>query len=136
VLGTETFGKGSVQTIIPLDDGSGLRLTTALYYLPSGRSIQERRIQPDVEVEGYTQAEVEVLQNSEERPARLGEEDLEGHFQAPSGETPQAAPQDPAEESREDLFARQRELDRQLTRAVDLLKSWSVFSKLQAPSPA
>ena len=46
VIGTETFGKGSVQTIIPLDNEGGLRLTTALYYLPTGRSIQEVRIQP------------------------------------------------------------------------------------------
>ena len=58
VLGTQTFGKGSVQTIIPLEDGSGLRLTTALYYLPSGRSIQEVRVQPDVTVEPYSEAEL------------------------------------------------------------------------------
>ena len=48
VLGVQTFGKGSVQTVYPLDDGSGLRLTTALYYTPSGRSIQEVGIAPDI----------------------------------------------------------------------------------------
>ena len=50
ILGTQTFGKGSVQTIFPLKDGSGLRLTTARYYTPSGRSIQAKGIVPDVMV--------------------------------------------------------------------------------------
>ena len=48
VLGTQTFGKGSVQTILPLDDSSALRLTTARYYTPSGRSIQATGIVPDI----------------------------------------------------------------------------------------
>jgi carboxyl-terminal processing protease len=51
VLGTQTFGKGSVQTIIPLSDGSGLRLTTARYYTPKGRSIHGKGITPDIVVE-------------------------------------------------------------------------------------
>ena len=52
VLGTQSFGKGSVQTIIPLSDGSGLRLTTAKYYTPKGRSIHGKGIAPDIIVEG------------------------------------------------------------------------------------
>ncbi|SVC25843.1 uncharacterized protein METZ01_LOCUS278697, partial [marine metagenome] len=48
IIGTPTFGKGSVQTIIPLSDGSALRLTTARYYTPSGKVIQENGIQPDI----------------------------------------------------------------------------------------
>jgi carboxyl-terminal processing protease len=51
VLGTQTFGKGSVQTIIPLTDGSGLRLTTAKYFTPKGRSIHGKGITPDIVVE-------------------------------------------------------------------------------------
>ena len=51
VLGTRTFGKGSVQTILPISDGSGLRLTTALYFTPSGKSIQASGITPDIVVE-------------------------------------------------------------------------------------
>jgi carboxyl-terminal processing protease len=51
VLGTQTFGKGSVQTIIPLSDGSGLRLTTAKYFTPKGRSIHGKGISPDITVE-------------------------------------------------------------------------------------
>jgi len=48
ILGRKTFGKGSVQTIIPLEDGSGLRLTTARYYTPKGRSIQDHGVEPDI----------------------------------------------------------------------------------------
>ncbi len=51
VIGVKTFGKGSVQTVYPLEAGAGLRLTTALYYTPSGRSIQEVGIAPDIVVE-------------------------------------------------------------------------------------
>ena len=49
-MGEQTFGKGSVQTVIPLNDGSALRLTTSLYYTPSGRSIQAKGITPDIVV--------------------------------------------------------------------------------------
>ncbi len=120
VLGVETFGKGSVQTIIPLDDGSGLRLTTALYYLPSGRSIQEVRIQPDIPVEAFTEAELEAMK--EQSDARsIGEEDLKGHIAATEGKSVEEGP---------DEFDEKMARDRQLTRAVDLLKSWNVFSKL------
>lgn len=50
IVGTKSFGKGSVQTIIPLEDGSALRLTTALYYTPSGQTINEKGIRPDIEI--------------------------------------------------------------------------------------
>ncbi|MCP4004439.1 MAG: S41 family peptidase [bacterium] len=129
VIGTETFGKGSVQTIIPLEDGSGLRLTTALYYLPSGRSIQEVRIQPDVGVEPYSQRELEGLDKPAERKS-FGEEDLEGHFTA---EKQDPVPEELRSETKEQRFQRQLPKDRQLTRAIDLLKSWTIFSKLDDP---
>ncbi|MFQ5514143.1 MAG: S41 family peptidase [Myxococcota bacterium] len=130
VLGNETFGKGSVQTIIPLEDGSGLRLTTALYYLPSGRSIQEVRIQPDVEVDAFSEAEIKSLESEEERKS-FGEEDLLGHIRQEGEE-----PREEAEPSQADEFARQMLLDRQLTRAIDLLKSWTIFSNLKLGSDA
>jgi carboxyl-terminal processing protease len=56
IVGTQTFGKGSVQTIIPLSDGSGLRLTTAKYFTPKGRSIHGKGITPDVVVEAPKEA--------------------------------------------------------------------------------
>lgn len=133
LLGTETFGKGSVQTIIPLDDGSGLRLTTALYYLPSGRTIQEVRIQPDVEVGSYSEEELAVIEK-QERERRLGEEDLVGHLPRGSSAAEEAEEVDASDASARPSFQERMERDRQLSRAVDLLKSWSIFSNLEGGS--
>ncbi len=132
VMGEETFGKGSVQTIIPLEDESGLRLTTALYYLPEGRSIQETRIKPDVVVEQFSEAQVEAIEEAGERKS-FGEVDLEGHLASPEGEDPGEAAEGEEDETpltRAERFTRQLQRDRQLARAVDLLKSWSIFSRL------
>jgi carboxyl-terminal processing protease len=87
VLGTQTFGKGSVQTIIELEDGSGLKLTIARYYTPKGRSIQERGITPDYLVADTAEAQAEVPR----------EKDLQRHFKAepvvaPEGVSPEAGP--------------------------------------------
>jgi len=129
VLGVESFGKGSVQTIYPLEGGAALRLTTALYYTPSGRSIQETGIRPDIEVE-LRPVELATLR----APTRLRERDLEGHFtqeeadpskDGKSGEreAPDETPEIP---------------DQQLDRAVEVLKSWRYFDKLRgvAGSPS
>lgn len=74
VLGTQTFGKGSVQSVIPLSDGSGLRLTTARYYTPMGTSIQNTGIAPDIEVK------IEHKEGIEEHPV-IRERDLEGRLE-------------------------------------------------------
>lgn len=71
VMGTQTFGKGSVQTILPLNNNTAIKLTTARYYTPSGRSIQAKGIQPDIQVE--------ELPNGVS-PQRLREADLDGHL--------------------------------------------------------
>ncbi len=115
VLGTDTFGKGSVQTIIPLEDGSGLRLTTALYYTPADRSIQEVGIQPDIVVE----AAAEVAEAEGGEPRRLRERDLEGHL------THEKAA--PGAEAVSDAEA----LDVQMARALEVLKSWTYFERLK-----
>lgn len=76
IMGTNSFGKGSVQTIIPLADGSGLRLTTAQYYTPSGRSIQAKGIAPDIVVE-----DLDLNGNKREGSERhTTEADLKGHL--------------------------------------------------------
>src|SRR5262249_42853564 len=77
IMGTQTFGKGSVQTVIELDDGSALKLTIARYYTPSGRSIQEKGISPDVLVEQVKMADLKP-QHADE-PAQK-ERDLQGHL--------------------------------------------------------
>jgi carboxyl-terminal processing protease len=113
VVGKPSFGKGSVQTVYPLEDGSGLRLTTALYYTPAGRSIQEVGIAPDIEVAAETET-------SATAKPRVREKDLEGHFRQP-GAKPSAD---------EDLPS-----DPQLARAVEVLKSWTYFDHLRNPAP-
>jgi carboxyl-terminal processing protease len=77
IVGTRSFGKGSVQTIIPLDAGGALRLTTARYYTPSGKSIQAQGIQPDVVVEEHVPKDAKVDVESPE-----GEASLKGHLRA------------------------------------------------------
>src|SRR3990170_2871244 len=73
LLGTRTFGKGSVQTILPLEDGSALRLTTARYYTPNGRSIQAKGIDPDIEVR-------DEREPTEGHPGAIRERDIERHL--------------------------------------------------------
>ncbi|MDQ7781488.1 MAG: S41 family peptidase [Desulfomonilaceae bacterium] len=67
IFGTKSFGKASVQTIIPLDNGSGLRLTTAYYYTPKGRHIQEKGIQPDVDMKKEVEKQEEQEELEEEK---------------------------------------------------------------------
>lgn len=77
ILGTKSFGKGSVQTVLPLDSKTGIKLTTALYYTPSGTSIQAKGIIPDIVVE-----EMDVPKNSAKKSDATGfsEADLSGHL--------------------------------------------------------
>jgi carboxyl-terminal processing protease len=84
ILGTQTFGKGSVQTILPLSDGSGLRLTTARYYTPSGRSIQASGITPDIELEYIAPKESEQTTTAEETTITIREKDLKNHITNPT----------------------------------------------------
>jgi carboxyl-terminal processing protease len=147
VLGQHTFGKGSVQTVYPLEDGSGLRLTTALYYTPSGRSIQEVGIAPDLDVAGVGDTAAE----GEDAPRRMREKDLEHHFThqeaqpgAPSEPAPEApAPAPEASPSGEAAPAAQggkegsKDTDPQLARAIDVLEHWSEYEgKLREKPPA
>ena len=76
IMGTTSFGKGSVQTIIPLSNKGAMRLTTARYYTPSGRSIQGKGIEPDIEV---PQAKIEIV----EQPSHRREADLKGALSNP-----------------------------------------------------
>jgi carboxyl-terminal processing protease len=123
VIGAKTFGKGSVQTVYPLEGGAGLRLTTALYYTPAGRSIQEVGITPDIPVQPVIVAEA-----GESSPSRIREQDLEGHFTQQ-----EASPQAPKPAS-ESLLPEQKlagEGDVPLARAVEVLKSWTYFERLK-----
>lgn len=78
ILGTQTFGKGSVQSVFPLDDGWALRLTTALYYTPKGRSIQAMGIDPDITVPEGGETDLKRLKKE---PITFRERDLGRHFE-------------------------------------------------------
>ena len=125
LVGERTFGKGSVQNIIPLSDGSGLKLTVALYYTPSGRSIQAEGIMPDLEV---------PFEAPKEKPAPLSslrmirEKDLNKHLEKTDGdkgkasgkkvETPAPAANEPLPDAKEFL-----ERDNQLRMSLQFVKS-------------
>lgn len=120
VLGTKTFGKGSVQTILPLDDNSALRLTTARYLTPRGRSIQATGIAPDIVIENPALQEAKV--EEKKRPI-VREENLPGHLPKQQEKKERERIQ---QESREEGM----ENDVQLKRALELLKGWDVFKQL------
>ncbi len=127
VLGAETFGKGSVQTILELKDGSGLKLTTALYYTPGGRSIQAKGIEPDIIVE-----EGQYVKSDGE-DEHLREEDLPRHFENPDeGGVPRTVPSAMDEKKKK----KTEKVDVQLERAVEILKSWVIFRGAQKKAAA
>jgi len=141
ILGTQTFGKGSVQTIIPLSEGSALRLTTARYYTPSGKVIQENGITPDIIVE--MPPVVRKGQNNEKKKNGrslkdkirkiLREKDLKKHLKGKKsieGDVP-STNTDKTDEINKELIALREEIEKdpQLKQAINLLKGWSVMSK-------
>ncbi len=97
IVGTRTFGKGSVQNVIELPDGSGLKLTIARYYTPSGRSIQAQGIEPDIVVE---QLDLESLREGQAPPIEIREETLEGHLPAETTQPDDAGPPPPRQSLR------------------------------------
>jgi len=128
ILGTPTFGKGSVQTIIPLEDGSALRLTTARYFTPSGRSIQAQGITPDIVVPDLLP---EARRTAPPRVIR--ERDLEHHLR---GEGEKAIPEKILEKSpdrskkKEAVVGPEMQEDPPLERALELLKTWRILNKV------
>lgn len=122
VMGTKSFGKGSVQTIIPLGMSGAMRLTTARYFTPSGRSIQALGIDPDIVVE---QATVEAAEAG--RPGRR-ESDLRGALTNPNEENgvDSGTTEDGAEAH---MLSDQTEQDYQLARAIDLLRGLALYNQ-------
>ncbi len=144
IVGTTSFGKGSVQTILPLGDGSGLRLTTAKYYTPKGRSIQSTGITPDIvvkpqppttvakageakpgEKEGESKQAKPVVVPGKDQPAQNGKGQEEATPK--NGTTPQLPPVDVSGEP-------SLEQDVQLQKAVEMLKTWKIFKELPRAS--
>lgn len=123
IVGTQTFGKGTVQTIYPLSDGSGLRITTAKYYTPNHRSIQEKGIIPDIIVEDS----IDSSYASNKKVKFLREKDLINHFK---GEEVKENKDDETKDTVSPLQVEEDEAsDPPLQTAINILKSWELFKK-------
>jgi len=113
IMGTESFGKGSVQTVMPLSETSAIKLTTARYFTPNGRSIQAHGIAPDITVE---RAKIEALPRGD----NITEADLEGHLR--NGDGKESNSKIRRDEPQDKLIS-----DNQLYEALTLLKGLNVF---------
>ena len=128
VMGTTSFGKGSVQTIVELDDGYGLKVTTARYYTPSGRSIQAKGIEPDI-----TLKNISLENEKEDSLIDTKESDLEGHLEV---EDPSKLSSEEILDSQEDKKAQEAiktierlKKDYFVHEATNLLKALNVLGK-------
>ena len=122
-MGTQTFGKGSVQTIIPVTSKGAIRLTTARYYTPSGKSIQAEGINPDIYV---PQSKLEVLEKGSSRK----EADLRGHLE--NEKDNKKVLQDKIIKNKDKKIISDE--DYQLNRAIDLIRSINVYEGLRKTS--
>lgn len=113
LMGTDSFGKGSVQTVLPLDEDRAIKLTTARYFTPSGRSIQAQGIQPDLRVD-----DARLMRVGEEE--RIKERDLEGHLENGNREQPVAEGRVASERATSDF---------QLYEALNLLKAMQILQR-------
>ena len=116
IMGTQTFGKGSVQTILPLGNGTAIKLTTARYFTPSGQSIQAKGITPDIVVEDATL-------ETKNTPSLRREADLRNRLDNPQGDDDGAA-----EEALETDTQVEEKPDYQLSQALNLLKGLQILS--------
>lgn len=125
VMGNQTFGKGSVQTIVPIDDATALKLTTARYYTPSGRSIQAQGIAPDIELE---RGEFKPLVSAGQKD--VTESDLMRHLDDEPTDTPGS--EQAAQAVQPSLLAE----DFQLAEALNVLKALKILgSAVVTPAP-
>ena len=116
IMGGQTFGKGSVQTIVPIDGNAALKLTTARYFTPSGRSIQAEGIKPDIELE---EVKLSLKDGSSVKP--LKEADLDKHLESPN----HRAEEDGEQASEEALVVK----DYQLNEALNLLRGLTILGR-------
>ncbi|MDL2329955.1 S41 family peptidase [Desulfosarcina sp. OttesenSCG-928-A07] len=144
ILGTSSFGKGSVQTIEPIGEGYGIKLTVARYYTPSGRSIQAKGVEPDVEIKYQV-----VAEGKQVKDRLIKEKDLKNHLEAESpqsdektdpqnGKIPSAAEKSEDPPALKEFKAKHSSLERdalfsdnQVLRALDILVSYEIFKDLK-----
>ena len=124
IMGQKTFGKGSVQTILPMDNGSALKLTTAKYYTPSGVSIQATGISPDIELENLTLADAESPVTTRIKEADLARH-LEGEGERDGNDNEKSADKSKGGNAKTPLARR----DYAIYEALNLLKGLSILQK-------
>ena len=140
ILGTTSFGKGSVQTVETLRDGSGLKLTIARYYTPNGRSIQAKGIEPDIFLEHRL---LDPAESRSKEDGLLKEKDLENHLEAESNEKQDK--EDDGDEENQEKSRRQEvefrvgplkpemlQTDNQVMRALELLEGYEIFKNFKS----
>ena len=135
VVGTQSFGKGSVQTVMPLGADGAMRLTTARYYTPSGRSIQSLGISPDIIVDQPPPRDPEEVPEEDGPDLSLSEADLRGAL-ANDSLTPEEQGQIEEDHARAQAAADLREEDYQLAYAIDILKGLSALGPAAPGAPA
>lgn len=123
IMGTQSFGKGSVQTVMPLNNDRAIKLTTSRYFTPDGRSIQAQGITPDIEIDEG------LVTRQTNRRGIYTERDLDGHLPGTDemeadSETPQAPAPQPITSSEQVVVS-----DYQLNEALTLLKGWSIMDR-------
>lgn len=137
VLGSQTFGKGSVQTITPLGNGGAVTLTTALYFTKSGRSLQAKGVTPDIEYEPEVEVPAVVMPKKKKNRSLYRESDLPGAIPNPDGaksplhkinKTPTVLPSVKVLDVERDDLTEILKNDAQLERAFELLKTFDVFT--------
>ena len=141
IVGTTSFGKGSVQTILPLGDGSGLRLTTAKYYTPKGRSIQSTGITPDIVVKPQPATTVAkaARQNRVTKKRTTRQRNRRSRAGRAKSSLPPLQKTTPRNETGQRpgllllMLSGEPSLDQdvQLQKAVELLKTWKIFKELR-----
>ncbi len=124
IMGSKSFGKGSVQTVLPMKDGTALKLTTARYYTPSGRSIQAEGIVPDIKL---AKVQVSVVENNGFEP--VTEADLSRHLENGKAAEDATAAEDSAAEDKEDSVSKLLKEDYQLFEALNLLKGLYILKQ-------
>ncbi|MCL4107917.1 UNVERIFIED_CONTAM: hypothetical protein GTU68_016945 [Idotea baltica] len=123
ILGVKTFGKGSVQTVLPLDEKTGLKLTTARYFTPSGRSIQAKGIDPDIIVEAL---ELKSADDNKDKVSALTEADLSGHLSNPNGKDKPSTEVSVGDQEIDNQKKSLAQEDYQLYEALNILKSMNL----------
>lgn len=133
VVGAKTFGKGSVQTIIPLPDGSGLRLTTARYYTPLGRSIQAAGIDPDIVVASQFTRTGRILREKDLEKHLSGENEVDGSEEVDDEDIIDESEVNKNKKLISEMTYEERlEADPQLKKAIELLKTNQVLPMLKS----